>query len=323
MKKLLLLLIVIGVWFSFDLGVVYAQKDVTLTEYKLLEPLPFDSSGELKTSVNAGNYIPGLFRLVLAIAGVLVVVRIIYAGILYMSSDAYSGKSAGKEIINDALWGLALTLGAWILVATLFDTPGDTIDLTIKIPAQDLPANTNPPDSGGGGGSGGSGCQGECPYSYTNGSSNISYKDCINCVTLKSLGLFAKVGLVNGLLVSIDSSLGTKLKSVNDMGTPFIVTEAWPPTFNHRAQGHYDGTAADVKLNNNSVDQIKKFLDNSNTVGLRAVYETSSYDEKTRLNNLGVPSCSGSGSSGCVLVLPSCPAGGKACITGSHFSIYK
>jgi hypothetical protein len=122
-----------------------------LTNYTLLEPLPYGGNNESVTSVTAETFIPGLFRLILAIASVLAVVRLIYAGIIYMSSDAYNKKNEAKTIIQDALWGLGLAMGAWIIVATILGPQALTFNLSL----QTTPI-TNPPTGGGGTGGGGS-----------------------------------------------------------------------------------------------------------------------------------------------------------------------
>ncbi len=141
LKFLLVLLLVVGCWW----WVGAPSADAQLTEYAMLEPLPGVTIAEGSASTTAASYIPGIFRLTLAIAGVLAVLRLIYAGILYMSSDAYSNTNEAKGIINDALWGLALVLGAWMIVATLFDNEGENLNLSLDIPRQQLPPNQNVP----------------------------------------------------------------------------------------------------------------------------------------------------------------------------------
>ncbi len=298
-------MLVINGWALVDLAPTYAQ-DIKPTEYQLLEPLPLGPDGKQVDKVTTSEYIPGLFRLLLAIAGVLVVLRIIYAGILYMSSDAYSGKSAGKEIINDALWGLALTLGAWILVATLFDNEGNTLNLNIKIPAKELPANNNPPVPGGSDRSG-VGCQGDCPYSYSTANGVVKYKDCVSCSDAQSLLGASKIktGVVDGKRVQINTSLGNKLKNI---GTPaFQITEAWPPTVNHREQLQYDGRSVDVKLISPSANAINDFIDNARGSGLSyAQYEVPTQSAKDAYVRGGVPAAK-------ITVVPY--------ITGEHFSV--
>ena len=132
--------------------VVFAETNSNLTEYKLLEPLPgVVKPGTDKTDAN--TYLPGLFQLLLAIAGVLAVLRIIYGGFIKLSSDAWTDQNKAKEIINDALVGLLLTLGAWIIVNTIFNNSGTGVSLKLFIPAIETSSSTNPgPGPGGGGG---------------------------------------------------------------------------------------------------------------------------------------------------------------------------
>ncbi len=86
------------------------------TEYKLLEPLPGYVPGPTTT---AGPYIEGFFILIIAVAGGLAVLRIIFGGIKYMSTDAFGEKSEAKTIIEGAIWGLLLTISAWLILYTV------------------------------------------------------------------------------------------------------------------------------------------------------------------------------------------------------------
>ena len=107
MKKVLLslFLAILFFWASF----VTAQTDVVL-----LSPLPGTGG-----STNFDTYAPVLFNLAIGIAGVLAVIMMIVGGLQYMSTDAMSGKTEGKERITAALGGLALALIAFILLQTI------------------------------------------------------------------------------------------------------------------------------------------------------------------------------------------------------------
>ncbi len=110
-----------------------AQTSATeLTDYKLLAPLP----GVTKPGTdmaNAETYLPGLFQLIIAIAGVLAVLRLIYGGFIKLSSDAWTDQNKAKGIIWDAFMGLMLTLGAWILVNTLFIGARNPLDIQLSL----------------------------------------------------------------------------------------------------------------------------------------------------------------------------------------------
>lgn len=66
------------------------------------------------------NSLPGFFNAVFTMAislgAILAVLRLSYAGWLYMSSDAFGKKSQAKEVIFDAILGLLLLIGIWIIL---------------------------------------------------------------------------------------------------------------------------------------------------------------------------------------------------------------
>lgn len=66
-----------------------------------------------------GKYIPAMFRLLIGVAAALAVVRIVLGGFKYMSTDAISGKSEGKEQIWMAIQGLILVLFSWLILNTI------------------------------------------------------------------------------------------------------------------------------------------------------------------------------------------------------------
>ena len=109
-------MVVASCWLMSDVNIVFAQ---TPTEYNLLAPIPLSTPNTPDASTNAKEYIPGLFRLIIAIAGALAVVKIIFGGIQYMSTDAFSGKEEAKGTIQNAIWGLLLAMGAWMILYTI------------------------------------------------------------------------------------------------------------------------------------------------------------------------------------------------------------
>ncbi len=127
-----------------------------LTEYELLEPLPGVTKRGSDTKTDANSYIAGMFRLMISIAGVFAVLRIIYAGILMMSSDSISKKTEGHGIIQETLWGLALALSAWIIVAVVVPSGGPNCQsgsfcFNLSLSAIDIKSNSNTPPGGSGG----------------------------------------------------------------------------------------------------------------------------------------------------------------------------
>lgn len=56
------------------------------------------------------------FELAIAIGAILAVLRILYGGMLYMGTDTFGKKSKAKEILQDAVLGLLLLLGTYIIL---------------------------------------------------------------------------------------------------------------------------------------------------------------------------------------------------------------
>lgn len=121
------------------------QAQVQLTDYKLLEPLPFITDGPNSNTTNAEIYIPGLINLAIAVAGAAAVLRIIYGGFLYISSDAINKKKEGIGVIKETLWGLFFVLSAWAIVYTLRDGTDGKIEFNLNLPTKELKANENSP----------------------------------------------------------------------------------------------------------------------------------------------------------------------------------
>lgn len=88
-------------------------------EYCLLAPLPLSESGALVGSTDVGSYIKNVVRLTIALAGALAVLQIIFAGFQYITTEAMSGKSSARKDINNALIGLMLAIGAYVILNTI------------------------------------------------------------------------------------------------------------------------------------------------------------------------------------------------------------
>jgi hypothetical protein len=106
--------------------------------YVPLEPIPQlqNNSG----GVDIASYIPNLVKLIIQVAGALAVIMIVIGGVQYISTDAIQGKSEGKEKIQNALYGLLLAIGAFIILNSV--NPG-TLSLTLTLP--NLSQVTTPP----------------------------------------------------------------------------------------------------------------------------------------------------------------------------------
>ena len=113
--KILFVTILI-VSYLFSLGV---QEAYAGTKYTLLQRIPLSPGSTDTRETTAATYLKGLFNLTIAIAGVLAVIKIIFGGIQYMSTDAFGAKSEAKTTIQHAIWGLALALSAWLILHTI------------------------------------------------------------------------------------------------------------------------------------------------------------------------------------------------------------
>lgn len=60
-----------------------------------------------------------LFVLAISIGAVLAVLRIAYAGYLYLKGDIWGNKSKAKDYLQDAVFGLVLLLAVWVILHSI------------------------------------------------------------------------------------------------------------------------------------------------------------------------------------------------------------
>ncbi|MEX2341079.1 MAG: hypothetical protein WD605_02045, partial [Candidatus Paceibacterota bacterium] len=90
-----------------------AQGEEVRTVRTFLQ-LPF-----LNNLTNTANVAEGLFSIAIAIAAILVVIRLIWAGTQYMLSSLVTSKETVKKNIQDALIGLLIILGSVTILQTI------------------------------------------------------------------------------------------------------------------------------------------------------------------------------------------------------------
>lgn len=281
MKKIILLLAL----FCLSSTVVLAQTTPppypTPTPYKLLAPIPLDGSDSgVTTETTTAQYIPGLIKLVIALAGVLAVLRLIFAGIKYMSTDAFSGKSEAKSIIENALWGLFLAMSAWLILYTLNPK---LVELDLNVTPQII--STSTPGTGG------------PPGPNT----------CTGCVVVTVPHKEAPTGCALPGPCVIQAGLLTRLENLDKI-TDFYVTEMYPPTRQHRASCHSNGSCVDATINSATEARIKRFIEDAAIVNLDAQFETT-----TEKRASDIRKATGLSTDKVYYV---------AGITGEHFSVY-
>jgi hypothetical protein len=129
--KHLLIIGLLGIWLSPTLQPVVQAQTNSGTSYELLAPIPLTNpGGAADTKATTSTYLPGLFRLIIALATAVAVVRLIYGGIKYLSTDSFNETNQAKEIIEETLWGLLLVMSSWLIINTI--NP-DLLNFDLKI----------------------------------------------------------------------------------------------------------------------------------------------------------------------------------------------
>jgi Type IV secretion system pilin len=236
--------------------------DNSTGNYTPLAPLPGTTINancdptQNNCQTNFATYLPGIFRLAIGVAGALAVIMIVIGGVQYLSTDALSGKSEGKEKITNALIGLLLAIGAFVILNTI--NPG-TLSLNLSLspvattsPSQPLTPTTPSTPSA----AGSTLTSNTCPPQKGGNTQCI----CNSCVNGLSALVFKTGPQTNTYLTS---ALLNKLSQVPDNTTVNLpspanggagynvyinwqITEAWPPTVSHLDSCHYTGTCVDL-----------------------------------------------------------------------------
>src|SRR3989344_3219148 len=185
MKKIFLLFVVCYVL------IVAVPSFAAETPYTLLAPIPLEGAGagDTQTTV-ASQYIRGIFMLTIGLATGLAVIMIIFGGIKYMSTDAFTGKSEAREIIQNAIWGLLLVISAWLILSTINPK---LVNFNLNIPIQAI-------------------------RSAVTGGTPTPSAGCPNCV---------KISVLNNKLIELQRRYGTF--TVNESYPPTTIVEHTAP----------------------------------------------------------------------------------------------
>jgi accessory gene regulator protein AgrB len=116
-KRVIMVISLSAVFASVAIHTTYADSSnaggfATLASYQ-------NSTGFTQAfqSKDLPAYINNVFKIVLSIGGILAVLRIAYAGYIYMgSADMWGNKQHAKEMLADAIIGLLLLFGIYLIL---------------------------------------------------------------------------------------------------------------------------------------------------------------------------------------------------------------
>ncbi len=118
---------------SNDQGSVVTSplSDIYQEDYVPLAPLPFEglSGGPTPT---LGEYLASIFRMSLVVVVILAVLMIVFHGIALTVTASAGKKSDHKDGVKNAIFGLLLAMGSWLLLNTI--SPNLASNLSINIP---------------------------------------------------------------------------------------------------------------------------------------------------------------------------------------------
>ena len=265
MKKILFLILF---FITLIPALSFGQISTTSRGYIPLEPLPGIS--EANQPVNFDTFISGLFRFSIGFAAALAVVMIIVGGIQYLSTDAWQGKSEGKERIKNALAGLLLAISSWIILNTInpeltsinLSLPSPNVDFTGGIdPCRNADGSRNNEcDSQGNPVGPGQTMSGQCKFRTQTGEITNVACTCDNCSNISN---YQKVRTQNSAIykLALNKNLLEKLTKFDELvrntdlkatypgykdESIWYITEGWMPTYAHKDSCNLNGTCTDI-----------------------------------------------------------------------------
>ncbi len=105
-----------------------------------------DVAPDAEFSGNLTDYVGRIFFFAITIGGVLAVLRVAWAGFLYITSDLWHTKERAKEMLRETVLGLCLLLSVWLILNQI-NPRILSLDFNFTPPAEDVGADD--PDSPG------------------------------------------------------------------------------------------------------------------------------------------------------------------------------
>ena len=105
----------------FALFFVFLGVHTTFAQDGFVPLADLGSSGgsklsNLYTSKDLAGYMNALFAFAISLGGVLAVLRIAYAGYLYMGTDSWAKKGEGIAVLQETMLGLLLLLSIYLIL---------------------------------------------------------------------------------------------------------------------------------------------------------------------------------------------------------------
>lgn len=88
----------------------------TVKGYTPLEPLSTFNNGRYE---NFADYLATVYRLAITVGALIAVVMLVTGGVRYMLSESFTNKDAAKARIRNALWGLVILVGSFLILYTI------------------------------------------------------------------------------------------------------------------------------------------------------------------------------------------------------------
>lgn len=226
-----------------------------------------------------------LIEWLITMLGVIAVIALVYTGFRMVISAGDEGAwKQAKEQFTNIVIGIVIILAAFLVVDTILKA------LTSKSLEQwSGGLVVSPKDDTSSGDT----------SNTTQSSNNTTTGTCADCVKVTS------VSCKNSDSCSVSSFYASRLDDlVTNSGETLQVTEAWPPSQNHQASCHQNGTCTDIVFSDRqfTTDRIKAFQQAAADTGMRAVFEPGPGG-----------SCSG---------ISDCLENSTTHATGDHFSLY-
>lgn len=259
--------------------------------YNVLVPLP-GVPQSINSDTNVSEYLVRIVQVILGFCVALATFMVLFGGVRMATTDAFTTRSEGKKTIQEALKGLAIALGAFLILNTI--SP-NLVNFKLELPGVDIPAPPQTPvtpstptrprvdTTTGGGGFNGK----PIDTSFT--------LDCPTCVPLGSSGIATRNdnNVCNGTEpCKASASLVEKLQrfdqaiKATNPELSLYVSEGWPPTVRHASMEQRRGDSIDMNFNgvNPSGSSLQKVFETGKSADLTFIWEIPANNTSQLIN---------------------------------------